>query len=46
MINDKCAVVLDGLSYEDECGWSEDPVRQIFVGKTESSVIMLEYAPK
>ena len=31
---------------DDECGWGEDSVRKIFVGKTECSVIMLQYAPK
>ena len=45
MINDECFVVLDGRSYEDECGWGEESVRQIFVGKTERSVIRLQYAP-
>ena len=45
-INDVCVVVLDGHSYEDECGWGEDSVRQIFVSKTECSVVMLQYAPK
>ena len=45
-INDVCVVVLDGHSYEDECGWGEDSVRQIFVSKTECSKVMLQYAPK
>ena len=46
MINDECVVVLDGRSYEDECGCGEDSVRQIFVGNTECSVVILQYAPK